>query len=170
VVRGRPAPAHRPWRTLLRAVSASAGALIIIKTAIVPFAVFVTGEQVDLSALGEPGDTSAFVVRLAQALTLAAFGEEMVFRGYLIRRITHLAGDTGIGRAAAVIASSSLFGLAHRYQGWAGVIATGIIGVMLATLFLWDRKNLWIVISCHAIVDAVALTALYLGHRSLLFQ
>ena len=120
-------------------------------------------------AFGGPGDTHAFVVWLVQALTLAAFGEEMVFRGYLIRRVIDLTGDTGIGRVVAVAASSALFGLAHRYQGSAGVVATGIIGAFLGALYLFGRKNLWPVIVCHGIVDAVILSALYLGHRSLLF-
>ena len=93
----------------------------------------------------------------------------MVFRGYLIRRVIDLTGDSSIGRVVAVAASSTLFGLAHRYQGWAGVVATGIIGAVLGTLYLFGRKNLWPVIVCHGIVDAVILAALYLGHRSLLF-
>lgn len=69
------------WRSVFFAAAVSVGLLIAIKFAIVPFAVFVTRQQVDLSALGEPGDARAFVTRLAQAWTLAAFGEEMVFRG-----------------------------------------------------------------------------------------
>jgi membrane protease YdiL (CAAX protease family) len=163
---------HRPvatWRTVFHAVAASAGLLVAIRIVIVPFAVFVTGEPLDLSAFGEPGDTRAFVLWFAEAWTVAAFGEEMVFRGYLMRRVTDLAGDTVIGRVVAVVASSALFGLAHRYEGWGGVVATGIIGAVLATLYLFGRKNLWIVIVCHGIVDAVMLSALYFGHRSLLF-
>jgi membrane protease YdiL (CAAX protease family) len=155
---------------VLHAVIASVGLLVAIRIAIVPFAVFVAGEPLDLSALGEAGDTRAFIAWLAQGLILAAFGEELVFRGYLIRRVTGLMGDTGLGRIVAVVASSTLFGLAHRYLGWAGVIATGIIGTILGTLYLCGRKNLWTVIACHGIVDAVALSALYFGHRSLLFQ
>jgi hypothetical protein len=164
---------HRPaaqGRTVLHAVAASVALLVAIRIAIVPFAVLVTGETVDLSAFGEPGDTRAYAAWFAQAWTLAAFGEEMVFRGYLITRVSELTGNTGMGRVVAVAASSALFGLAHRYQGWAGVIATGIIGAALGTLYLCGRKNLWTVIICHGIVDGVILSTLYFGHRSLLFK
>jgi len=158
-----------PWRTILHAVGASVALLFAIRIAIVPFAVFVAGEPVDLSVFGEAGDTRAFLPWFGQALTLSAFGEEMVFRGYLIRRVSEFMGNTSVGRVAAVLVSSALFGLAHRYQGWAGVIATAIIGTALGTLYLCDRENLWTVIVCHGIVDAVMLSALYFGHRSLLF-
>jgi membrane protease YdiL (CAAX protease family) len=113
--------------------------------------------------------TRALWVWLAQVWTLAAFGEEMVFRGYLMRRVTDVAGDTRTGRVIAVVVSSALFGIAHGYLGWAGVIATGIIGVFMATLYLCCRRNLWTVIVSHGIVDSVALSAMYFGHRSLLF-
>ncbi len=157
------------WRTVFHAVLASLAILAAIRFAIVPFAVFVTGEPVDLSALGGPGDARALWLWLAQAWTLAAFGEEMVFRGYLMRRVTDLVGDTRIGWVIAIIASGALFGLAHRYLGWAGVIATGIIGGLVATLYVCNRKNLGIVIVCHGLVDTVALAAMYFGHSSLLF-
>jgi membrane protease YdiL (CAAX protease family) len=162
----RPASA---WRTLLCSVAASLALLVTIKIAIVPFAVFVTGEPVDLSVFGEPGDTRALRVWLTQAWTLAAFGEEMVFRGYLIRRVADLVGGALFGQVVAVVASSALFGIAHGYQGWSGVIATGIIGALLGTLYLWSHKNLWTVIICHGIVDTVVLSAVYFGRRSLIF-
>lgn len=157
------------WRTLLQAVAAASIILIATRIMIVPFAVWVTGVPVDLSALGEPGDTGALWVWLGQAWTLAAFGEEMVFRAYLIRRVGDLVGDTRLGSAVALVASSALFGLAHRYQGWAGVIATGIIGGVMGLLYLHSRRNLWPVIICHALVDTVALSAIYFDRRSLLF-
>jgi membrane protease YdiL (CAAX protease family) len=158
-----------PSRTILHAVAASVALLFAIRIAIVPFAVFVAGEPVDLSIFGEAGDTRTFLAWLAEALTLSAFGEEMVFRGYLIRRVSEFMGNTSVGRVAAVVVSSALFGLAHRYQRWAGVIATATIGTALGTLYLCNRENLWTVIVCHGIVDTVMLLAIYFGHRSLIF-
>ena len=132
---------------------------------IVPCAVWLTGVPLDLSVFGKPGDKQALWMWLGQAWTLAAFGEEMVFRGYLIRRVCDLVGDATAGRAIALIASSSLFGLAHSYQGPAGVIAAGTIGGILASVFACGR-NLWTVILCHGLVDTAAVTALYFDRRS----
>ena len=157
------------WRTLLQAVVAAVLILVAVRMVIVPSAIWLAGVPVDLSALGKPGDARALWIWLGQAWTLAAFGEEMVFRGYLIRRLGDLVGDSPIGRTIAIVMSSGLFGLAHGYQGWAGVIATGAIGGILALLYFASRRNLWAVIVCHAVVDTVALSAIYFGRRSWLF-
>ncbi|MPY87810.1 MAG: CPBP family intramembrane metalloprotease [Luteitalea sp.] len=156
-------------RTVLQAFVAASIILVAVGFLIVPGAVWLTGVPVDLSALGEPRDVRALWLWLGQAWTLAAFGEEMVFRGYLIRRLSDLTGDGPIGRAIALVISSALFGLAHRYQGWAGVIATGTIGGILGLFYFVSRRNLWAVILCHALVDTVALSAIYFDRRSWLF-
>ena len=161
-------PASVP-RALLQALAAAAVILAAVRFAIVPAAERLAGMPVDLSALSDAGDARAFRAWLAQAWTLAAFGEEMVFRGYLIRRIMDLAGDSPAGRTAAIVISSGLFGIAHAYQGWAGVIATGAIGVLLAILYSVSRRNLWPVIICHGLVDTVALSAIYFDRLSWLF-
>ena len=155
--------------TLLQALIGAALILIAVRTAIVPTAEWLAGAPIDLSALGEPGDVRALWIRLGQAWTLAAIGEEMVFRGYLIRRLGDLVGVTPAGQAVALVISSGLFGLAHGYQGSAGVIAAGTIGAILGVLYFVNRRNLWVVILCHGIVDTVALTAIYFGRESWLF-
>jgi membrane protease YdiL (CAAX protease family) len=157
------------WRTLGQAAVAATAILIAVRTLIVPFAVRITGVPLDLSALIEPGDVRALAVRLGQAWSLAAFGEEMVFRGYLMHRVVNLVGETRLGWTVALVSSSALFGLAHRYQGWAGVIATASIGALMGLLYLYGRRNLWIVITCHALVDTVALLAIYFNRSSWLF-
>jgi membrane protease YdiL (CAAX protease family) len=100
------------WRTVFFATAVSVALLLAIEIAIVPFAVLVARQPVDLSAFGEPGDTRSFLAWLAEAWTLAAFGDEMVFRGYLIGRVSGLMGNTAIGQVVAVASSSLLFGLA----------------------------------------------------------
>ena len=157
-------------RMLLQATAASVVILVAVRVVIVPCAVMLAGVPVDLSALGEPGDTRALWRWLGQAWTLAAFGEEMVFRGYLMHRVVDLVGDTRLGWAVALVTSSTLFGLAHRYQGWAGVIATASIGSLLGLLYLYSRRNLWPVIICHALVDTAALLVIYFDHSSWLFS
>jgi uncharacterized protein len=158
-----------PWRTAVLAAGLSIALLLAIKIAIVPFAVLIARQPIDLSLFGAPGDTRSFLLWLAEAWSVAAFGEEMVFRGYLISRVSELAGNTVIGRVVAVASSSVLFGLAHRYQGWAGVVATALIGSVLGAAYLRGGRNLWIVIVCHGIVDTAILSTLYLGHGSFLF-
>jgi membrane protease YdiL (CAAX protease family) len=157
------------WRTVLHATAGALIILVSVRFMILPIAARLTGTSLDLSALGEPGDSRALATWMLQAWSLAAFGEEMVFRGYLIRRITGLVGDTRIGLAIALAASSVAFGIAHAYQGPTGVVATGIIGLLLGLLYLYGGRNLWTVILCHGMVDTAGLLAIYFDQRSLLF-
>jgi membrane protease YdiL (CAAX protease family) len=137
---------------------------------IVPIAEKLTGVTVDLSQVEAiQGDPATLGIWLAQALALAAFGEELVFRGYLMNRVADLFGKKRLGLVVGLLISSVGFGWAHRYQGDAGMVATGLIGVLLALLYLRTR-NLWSVIICHAVVDLTALIVIYYGHKTWLFS
>ena len=144
------------------------GAMIILlanRLVMLPLIERFGGSSPDLSALGTSGDTAALVRWLAQALTLAAFAEEMVFRGYLINRVTDLVGATKLGTTVAVVLGGAAFGFAHAYQGAAGVVATGAIGCFLGFLYVRANSNLWPVILCHALVDTIGLLAIYFDQR-----
>ena len=157
-------------RTVLQALLAALVILVGVRLVIAPFAVWATGTPIDQSAF-EPlrGNLRVLLVSLLLAWTLAAFGEEMVFRGYLMRRVTDVAGDTRAGWAVALVVSSAFFGWAHGYQGPAGMVATGLIGALIGLLYLCTGRNLWTAIVCHALVDTIALTLVYLDRASLLF-
>jgi len=63
----------------------------------------------------------------ALAIT-AGVCEEFVYRGFVIAAFS----KAGLPLWLVVITSSILFGLAHAYQGRAGIVSTGIFGVLLA--------------------------------------
>jgi len=158
------------WHAVVQGVVAGGIILVAVRLVIVPLAVAVTGVPLDLSPIeAVRGDPRLLLRLLAQAWTLAAFGEEMVFRGYLIQRIADLAGRSTLGLTVALVVSSISFGWAHRYQGNAGILATALIGALLALLYLRTR-NLWPVIVCHAVVDTTALLVIYFGHSSWLYK
>lgn len=83
---------------------------------------------------------------MALSLT-AGVCEEFIFRGYLLWVLQGWLGPWG---AAAV--SSVAFGLGHAYQGKRGVLATSLVGALLATLVLVTR-SLWPAILVHALLD-----------------
>ena len=90
----------------------------------------------------------------------AAFGEELLWRGFLMDRLARLPGLRG--RAVAVVAIQAvLFGLPHLYQGWSGVVVTGIIGLILGWMRLRTGGNLWALVIAHGLVDTIMLTAGY---------
>jgi CAAX protease family protein len=108
-----------------------------------------------------PGNLKVLLRWLALVWTIVAFGEEMVFRGYFMNRITDLAGKTRTGWVLALLGSSAIFGLAHGYQGVAGIISTAEVGLLLGLLYLFSKRNLWANIVCHGVFDSISLIALY---------
>jgi membrane protease YdiL (CAAX protease family) len=114
------------------------------------------------SALGPlKGDLRAYLSWLAVALTSAALGEESQFRGFLWSRLEQLFGGGRGGVAFAMIGQAALFGLGHVYQGLSGVLTTGLLGLVLGTVFLLGRRNLAPCMILHGLIDTVSLTVLF---------
>jgi len=80
---------------------------------------------------------------------LAGFCEEIVFRGYLLRQFTAWTGNAGVG----IILQGILFGLAHGYQGWKGMLVISAYGAMFGILAVL-RKSLRPGIMQHGTQDA----------------
>jgi membrane protease YdiL (CAAX protease family) len=80
------------------------------------------------------------------ALT-AGFCEEFLFRGYFLWVCTPWLGWWG---AAAL--SVLIFAGGHAYQGWNGVIRTGVVGVLF-TLVVAMTNSLWPAIVLHFVLD-----------------
>jgi membrane protease YdiL (CAAX protease family) len=74
--------------------------------------------------------------------------EEIVFRGYLQQQLHALSGSM----VAAILGQGLVFGLAHAYQGWKGMIVVTVIGVLLGLLAAW-RRNLRANMIVHTWVD-----------------
>ncbi len=98
---------------------------------------------------------------LALTWTLAAFGEEIVYRGYLQKRIRDLFGDTRIGIILAVGISSLLFGLAHTEQGTIGVILTFLDAIFFSLIKMHYDNNLWAAIIAHGASNTIGLVGFF---------
>lgn len=70
-------------------------------------------------------------------VVVVAVAEETIFRGYLIARLGSVTGSIPL----AVALSSVVFSIGHGYEGTAGVITVGAMGLVFALLFVW-RKSL----------------------------
>jgi|SRR6185295_14043014 len=95
--------------------------------------------------------------------TFAAFGEEIAYRGYLLRR----AADVGRGSTAAywigMVIVSVLFGYGHYYKGPSGIVDSGVAGLILGAAFLLSGRNLWTSILAHGFIDTFAVVVAYFG-------
>jgi len=129
-----------------------------------PFLVHVLGKQPDLETFRTvTGHPLALLVYLALVWTLAAFGEEMVYRGYLMNRVADLMNRTPAAWIVSLIAVHVAFGFAHAYQGITGILDEGLAGLLLGVIYLRSGRNLAVPIIAHGIQDTIDFILIYLG-------
>jgi CAAX protease family protein len=80
----------------------------------------------------------------------AGISEELAFRGFLLfyfsLYLPHL------NTSEKVLLTALVFGFAHIYQGWKPAIGTAVLGLILASLYLWSG-SLLLPMLIHAAVD-----------------
>ena len=86
---------------------------------------------------------------------VVAIAEETMFRGYLILRLKAVTASP----AAAVVLSAVIFALGHGYEGTAGVVTVGVMGLVFALIYLW-RKSLIAPIVMHFLQDFISIILL----------
>ncbi|MCK8521550.1 CPBP family intramembrane metalloprotease [Aquimarina sp. D1M17] len=130
----------------------------------VPGVTYLTGQPIDYSAFESyKGNLPAILSLLVYIWLSAAFGEEIVFRGYLMRQFTKFFGSSTISLVLNVLIFGLIFGWLHAYQGITGQIITGIIGMIMALIFHFRKNDLWFNIAVHGFFDTTALVFIYFG-------
>ncbi len=123
--------------------------------------VFGTGVSSDRFAYLE-GDPVALAITIVTIAWLAAaFGEEVMFRGFVMPRLAAIFGGNQFGWFAAVVLQAFVFGWLHSET--AGMITAGAIGFGYGLLFWLGMRNLWPLIVAHAIPDTISLIGIYQG-------
>lgn len=130
-----------------------------------PFFAKLTGAEADTAQFNVlKGNTKFLLKYLVLAWTLAAFGEEIVFRGFIANKFAALFGSTNKALWAGVIMSSILFGLAHYYKGPAGMIDSTLSGLIFGSVYILSGRNLWVSIFAHGFTDTYGVLYFYLGY------
>lgn len=111
------------------------------------------------------GNLPAYLFVMALVWTHSAFFEEMLFRAFLISRVSDTLGGGRLADIAALIAISVFFGYRHYYyQGFHGAVVTGAMGLSIGILYLWfGRRNLMPLIIAHGLVNSISQTQRFLG-------
>jgi membrane protease YdiL (CAAX protease family) len=76
--------------------------------------------------------------------------EEWLYRGFFLAVVAALAG--GLPTGLLVVVAALAFGLAHAYQGGVGIVATGLLGGVMAALYL-QTGSLLLPVLLHAAID-----------------
>jgi uncharacterized protein len=112
------------------------------------------------------GNIRAALLYLPVVWLFAAFGEEIAYRGYLLNRAADCGGRSNASWWVAVLLVSVLFGYGHYYKGPAGIVDSGVAGLILGAAYLLSGRNLWTTILAHGLIDTVSLLTVYLGWDS----
>ena len=130
-----------------------------------PLEVRLLGRPPDLSdLLPLVGNLKLFLLALLAVWVLAALGEELIWRGYLLNRVAGLFGNTRISWMLSLVLVSAAFGCAHAYQGLPGIVQEGFAGLLLGLLYLACGRNLAVPIVAHGITDTIDVVLIFSGH------
>jgi len=113
-------------------------------------------------------DSMAGDLRAAIAMALilpltASIPEEIIYRGFLICRLTELFGQHTGGACISVLVQALLFGAVHFMWGVGGMIVALMMGIIWGTAYLLCGRNLWVVILAHSAGHMLGVVQLYLG-------
>jgi membrane protease YdiL (CAAX protease family) len=76
--------------------------------------------------------------------------EEWLYRGFFLAVVAAMAG--GLPTGVLVVVAAAAFGIAHAYQGLGGVALTGLLGGVMAALYL-QTGSLLLPVLLHAAID-----------------
>ncbi len=155
------------WRrTILFALGAAAARILLGELVVDPVTARFWPPAIAPAGAEHLAGNAAVALRwLLIAWTFAAFGEEIGYRGYLLTRAADAGGRSPAAYWAGVVLVSVLFGYGHYYKGPAGIVDSGLAGLVLGSAYVLSGRNLWVCILAHGFIDTFAFVALYFGLR-----
>jgi uncharacterized protein len=148
-------------RFVLLTLGAVAAIYLITGLVITPILRALGAPPVDIAILVDliEGDRTMYLLFLIPVgWGSAAFGEELLLRGFVLNRFALL-----FGTSWAVVLQALLFSLGHAYQGITGVVSLFVVGLLLGIVYLRAGGNLWPVIVAHGIIDTISISLIYFG-------
>lgn len=134
---------------------------------------FIVGSIImaNITGIPESADMSSYsylkdniwmlILTLAGVYIVSSFGEEVIYRAFLINRISQLGLDSKSGKIITVILSAVVFGLAHYSWGPMGIVQTSFMGLALGFCYILIKKRLWILIFAHVYMDTILMLQMY---------
>ncbi|MDX1478043.1 MAG: type II CAAX endopeptidase family protein [Saprospiraceae bacterium] len=107
------------------------------------------------------GNTLALVLWVLVAWVAGGFAEEMLLRGYAMHRIAGVLGGHHKAWMIALVLQAVIFGLAHAYVGFGGVIFGFVSALFYGAIVLVCKKSLWPAILVHGLWDTLGFLVIY---------
>lgn len=103
------------------------------------------------------------LLTLVGVYIVSSFGEEVIYRAFLITRISKLGQDSKKATIVAVLLSSIIFGFIHYDWGPAGIVQTACMGLVMGICYIKFKRRLWILVLAHAYMDTILMIGVYLA-------
>ena len=152
-------------RFLLSLLVAALGAAGFLLGSVIMVNITGVPETADMSGYNYlNGHIGKLLLALAGVYIASSFGEEVIYRAFLINRISEIGNNTKKLTVLAIILSSLIFGLVHFAWGPMGMVQTAFMGLVMGICYVKLKKRLWILILAHAYLDTTLLVQLYLSN------
>jgi hypothetical protein len=153
----------RRWSTVPLWVTGILAAYVVAQGAVpVLVAQFLHVPEPDLSRYDSLRGNLPATLAMALVLPLtAAIPEEVLYRGFLIERLSRLVGPLPGATLVAVLLQALIFGSVHFQWGAGGIVVTAVMGLVWGIGYLLCGRNLWIVIIAHSTAHLALLAQLY---------
>jgi membrane protease YdiL (CAAX protease family) len=139
----------------------AAGWSVVQLSLTMPLATHLSGRKQNLSQFDDvQGNPVLLLAFVALSWTLAAFVEELAFRGFLLTRLREILGPSKIALVVAVLLTSVLFGVMHSEQGMVGVLLVGLDAIVLSIVCI-HYDTLWASVLVHGFSNTLGFVTFF---------
>lgn len=140
------------------------GLFVLYVFALVPLIETLSGVPIHYTNTAElKGNLPTTISWLFVIWVTAAFGEEIIFRGYFIRQFVKFFGESKISIAINILLFSSFFGYMHMQQGITGQLVATSVGILFSVIFYLRKYDLWFMVMIHGFFNTLGILSFYFG-------
>ncbi|MCR9251479.1 MAG: CPBP family glutamic-type intramembrane protease [bacterium] len=149
---------------LLIAPLTAFGLFVFYVFALVPTVEMLTGDAINYTNTEQlRGNLPTTLTWLLVIWVTAAFGEEIIFRGFFVRQFVKFFGDSKISLLINMLIFCSFFGYMHMQQGLTGQIVATTVGALFFIIFYLRKYDLWFMIMIHGFFNTLGILSFYFG-------
>lgn len=157
-------------KTIIKSLIISIVLFIVFSFIIDPLLIKLFGDF-DLSSINDiRGNLLGFIILMVIVWVFAAFGEEILFRGYYMKALAELFGNNNKAWVFSAFITSLYFGISHAYQGITGVVSVFLWSFVISLIFNKNRNNLLLLVLIHGIEDTIGITLIFLNKDHLITE
>ncbi|MFT6897100.1 MAG: membrane protease YdiL (CAAX protease family) [Paraglaciecola sp.] len=143
-------------------------ALVILFIGLVSGSIVMEAFDLIVGAISEPNPRKSPLVGnlnlllfLTPLMWLAVIGEELLFRGFIMNFLARKFGNTTKSWILTIVMSSVIFGLAHFWQSFRGVVGAGVLSLIWGYAYYRCGRNLWLAIFAHSATNTIGFIATF---------